>query len=206
MKIVGIKVHDIRFPTSLDGVGSDAVHVDCDYSATYVEVLTESPELRGIGLSFTIGKGNELCAQCIDYFKPFVLQKTILEIEETIAKIWERCTNHSQLRWIGPEKGVVHMAVAAVFNALWDLLCKYHKKPLWKYIVDDSFIFSDDACDIDVVSIWFDHKWWKENLGCKPPGYIGSGCGIPLGSKYSSLGYTIKNPKKDKYNKAFFLY
>ena len=79
-------------------------------------------------------------------------------------------------------------------------------KYLWKYIVDDSFIFSDDACDIDVVSIWFDHKWWKENLGCKPPGYIGSGCGIPLGSKYSSLGYTIKNPKKDKYNKAFFRY
>ena len=70
-------------------------------------------------------------------------------------------------------------------------------KYLWKYIVDESFIFSDDACDIDVVSIWFDQKWWKENFGCKPPGYIGSGCGIPLGGKYSSLGYTIKNPKKD---------
>ena len=136
MKIIGINVHDIRFPTSLDGIGSDAVHVDCDYSATYVEILTESPELRGIGLSFTIGKGNELCAKCIDYFKPLVLQKTILEIEETIAEIWQKCTNHSQLRWIGPEKGVVHMAVAAVFNALWDLLCKYYRKPLWKYIVD----------------------------------------------------------------------
>ena len=76
-------------------------------------------------------------------------------------------------------------------------------KYLWKYIVDDSFIFSDDACDIDGINM-VRSQMVEENLGCKPPGYIGSGCGIPLGSKYSSLGYTIKNPKKDKYNKAFF--
>ena len=79
-------------------------------------------------------------------------------------------------------------------------------KYLWKYIIDNRYIFSDDACDIDVVSIWFDDKWWLENMRCKAPGYIGSGCGIPLGGKYSSLGYTVKNPKKDKYKKAFFLY
>ncbi len=79
-------------------------------------------------------------------------------------------------------------------------------KFLWKHIKDNGYIFTDDACDMDVVSIWFNNDWWLKNLGCKAPGYIGSGCGVPLGGKYSSLGYTIKNPKKDEYNKAFFLY
>ena len=79
-------------------------------------------------------------------------------------------------------------------------------KYLWKYLKDDGYIFTDDACDIDVVSIWFDNEWWLKNIGCKAPGYVGSGCGIPLGGKYSSLGYTIKNPNKNKYKKAFFLY
>lgn len=78
-------------------------------------------------------------------------------------------------------------------------------KYLWGHLINGSYIFTDDACDIDVVSFWFDEKWWKANLNCKPPGYIGSGCGIPLGGKYSSLGYTIKNPDKNNYKKAFFL-
>ena len=79
-------------------------------------------------------------------------------------------------------------------------------KYLWKYVNENSYIFTDDACDIDVVSMWFDNVWWEKNLGCKAPGYVGSGCGIPLGGNYSSLGYTIKNPKIDDYKKAFFLY
>ena len=78
-------------------------------------------------------------------------------------------------------------------------------KYLWKYLIDNGYIFTDDACDIDVVSIWFDNKWWRENLDCDAPGYIGSGCGIPLGGKYSSLGYSIKNPEKKNYEKASFL-
>ena len=78
-------------------------------------------------------------------------------------------------------------------------------KYLWKYLIDNSYIFTDDACDIDVVSIWFDNEWWRENLNCDAPGYIGSGCGIPLGGKYSSLRYSIKNPEKKNYEKAFFL-
>ena len=154
MKIVSIKVHDIRFPTSLENLGTDAVHTDCDYSSSYVEIFTEDPNLKGIGLTFTIGKGNDLCVQCINYFKPIVINKTISEIENSMDSIWRQCTNHSQLRWIGPEKGVVHLATAALFNGLWDLICKFHKKPLWKYIVELesnslldklSFSYIDDA-------------------------------------------------------------
>ena len=79
-------------------------------------------------------------------------------------------------------------------------------KYLWKYIQDDSFIYSDDACDIDVVKFWYDSRWWQENYLCEPPGYIGSGCGIPLGGKYSSLGFTVKNQSKKNFKKAYFLY
>ena len=79
-------------------------------------------------------------------------------------------------------------------------------KYLWPYIKDDKYIFTDDACDIDVVSVWFNKDWWISNFNCSPPGYVGSGCGIPLGGNFSSLGYSIKNPKKDKFKKEFFLY
>ena len=135
-KIIDINVKDIRFPTSLDNLGSDSVHVDCDYSATYVEIFTDSKDLTGIGLTFTIGKGNDLCVACIEYFKPLFLNKNIPEIEKNINSLWRSCTNHSQLRWIGPEKGVIQLSVAALFNGLWDLISKYYKKPLWKYIID----------------------------------------------------------------------
>ena len=76
---------------------------------------------------------------------------------------------------------------------------------LWNFLEDEKYVFSDDACDMDVVSIWFNNEWWQKNLNCDAPGYIGSGCGIPLGGKYSSLGYSIKNPNLEKFNKAVFL-
>ena len=76
---------------------------------------------------------------------------------------------------------------------------------LWNFIVDEAYTFSDDACDMNVVSIWFDNEWWQKNLKCNAPGYIGSGCGIPLGGKYTSLGYTIKNPNLKNFKKAKFL-
>ena len=77
---------------------------------------------------------------------------------------------------------------------------------LWPFVNNEKYIFTDDACDIDVVSIWFDNEWWMKNLNCKAPGYVGSGCGIPIAGKYSSLGYSIKNPIKSNYEKAQFLY
>ncbi len=79
-------------------------------------------------------------------------------------------------------------------------------KNLWPHINNEKYVFTDDACDIDVVSVWFNTEWWKSNLNCNPPGYVGSGCGVPLGGSFSSLGYSVKNPKKNKFKKAFFLY
>lgn len=154
LKILKVETHDLRFPTSLEHLGTDAVHIDCDYSATYVEIFTDDPNLTGIGLTFTIGKGNDLCKSCVNYLKPFILNKTLSDVEKNMGIIWKQCTNHSQLRWIGPEKGVVHLAVAALFNAVWDLISKFHEKPLWKYVVELStndlldklsFSYIDDA-------------------------------------------------------------
>ena len=136
MKVTDIRAQDIRFPTSKENLGTDAVHVDCDYSATYVTIITDNKNLTGIGLTFTIGKGNDLCCKAIEYFKKFIINKEIIDIEENILEIWQKVTNHSQLRWVGPNKGVTHLAAAAFFNAIWDLISKMHKKPLWQYIVD----------------------------------------------------------------------
>ena len=154
MKVADIKAQDIRFPTSKENLGTDAVHVDCDYSATYVTITTDNKNLTGIGLTFTIGKGNDLCCKAIEYFKEFIINKEITDIEKNILEIWTKVTNHSQLRWVGPNKGVTHLAAAAFFNAIWDLISKFYNKPLWQYIVDLdtdslinklSFIYLDDV-------------------------------------------------------------
>ncbi len=171
MKIIDIKTQDIRFPTSKDNLGTDAVHVDCDYSATYVTIFTDQKDLTGIGLTFTIGKGNDLCCTVIEYFKEFIIGKNVEEIEKDIASIWEKITNHSQLRWVGPQKGVTHLAAAAFFNAIWDLISKFHKKPLWRYVIELetrdlldklSFSYIDDVITKDEAAKIIDQK--KTNL------------------------------------------
>jgi L-fuconate dehydratase len=128
-KIMKFTVDDVRFPTSKDLTGSDAIHTDPDYSATYVTVFTSDNNLKGFGIAFTIGKGNDIVAECIKHFFPLFTGKTIDELERDIGKLWFQCVDHSQLRWFGPEKGVVHMAVAAIFNSLWDLIAKKNQKP-----------------------------------------------------------------------------
>ena len=135
-KITKFTVDDIRFPTSKDLTGSDAIHTDPDYSATYVTVFTSDKNLTGFGIAFTIGKGNDIVAECIKHYFPLFIGKTIDELQRDIGKLWYQCVDHSQLRWLGPEKGVVHMAVAAIFNSLWDLIAKKNQKPLWKFVVD----------------------------------------------------------------------
>ncbi len=135
-KIIKFTVQDVRFPTSRDLTGSDAVHIDPDYSATYVTVFTSDVNLKGYGITFTIGKGNDIVSDCIKYFFPMFVGITLDELENEIGDLWYSCVDHSQLRWLGPEKGVVHLAVAAIFNSLWDLIAKRNKKPLWQFIVD----------------------------------------------------------------------
>ena len=134
--ITDLVVHDVRFPTSEFLDGSDAMNPDPDYSAAYVELRTDDPALTGWGMTFTIGRGNELCTAAIEAFRPHVIGRTLDELEADLVRIATDLTSDSQLRWLGPEKGVVHLATAALVNAQWDLLSRRAGKPLWKYLVD----------------------------------------------------------------------
>src|SRR5579859_657955 len=110
---------------------------DPDYSAAYVVLTTDHPAgLAGHGLTFTIGRGNELCVQAIELLAPHVVGRTIEDIASDMAGFWRSMVADSQLRWLGPEKGVVHLATAALVNAVWDLYAKVEGKPLWKLLVD----------------------------------------------------------------------
>jgi len=134
VKITEITVRDIRFPTSNSLAGSDAMNTHPNYSAAYVVLHTDS-SFEGHGLTFTIGRGNELCVAAIEALKPLVVGLTI-DANVDMGAIWQKVTSDSHLRWVGPEKGVIHLATAAVVNALWDLYARIENKPLWKLLVD----------------------------------------------------------------------
>ncbi len=135
--ITDFKAYDIRFPTSRSLAGSDAMNPAPDYSAAYVILNTDSPrELAGHGLTFTIGRGTEICVAAINAFAPLIIGRTLESLTEDMAQFWRMMTGESQLRWLGPEKGVIHLATAAVVNAVWDLYAKEENKPLWKLLVD----------------------------------------------------------------------
>ncbi len=137
IKITDIFVRDIRFPTSQTLAGSDAMNSAPDYSAAYVVLKTDHPQgLEGHGLTFTIGRGNELCVAAINTLKPLVLNQTLECLTADMGAFWNRLTGDSQLRWVGPEKGVIHLATAALVNAVWDLYARCAGKPLWKLLVD----------------------------------------------------------------------
>ena len=133
--ITRLSVRDIRFPTSRTLDGSDAVHTDPDYSAAYV-VLSTNTGLEGHGLTFTIGRGNEVVVAAVHALAPLIENCSLEGLRADMAGFWRRLTNDSQLRWIGPEKGALHLATAAVVNALWDLIARYEAKPLWQLIID----------------------------------------------------------------------
>jgi L-fuconate dehydratase len=139
--ITRLDAYDIRFPTSLALDGSDAMNPDPDYSAAYVILRTDAPNgsaLEGHGLTFTIGRGNELCVAAARALTPLVVGVSLEEIRADMAAFWRRLTSESQLRWVGPEKGVLHLATAAVVNAVWDLWAKAEGKPVWKLLADMS--------------------------------------------------------------------
>ena len=136
-RITALETFDVRFPTSRELDGSDAVNVDPDYSAAYVVVRTDAGDgLEGHGFAFTCGRGNEVQAATIDAYAPFVAGLEVEAVFEDMGGLHQALTGESQLRWLGPEKGVVHMAVAAIVNALWDLRAKREGKPLWKLLAD----------------------------------------------------------------------
>lgn len=135
LTITDFEVLDLRFPTSRELEGSDAIHPDPDYSAAYVILHTDDrPE--GHGLTFTIGRGNEVCVAAIEALAPHVVGRSLAEITGDMAGFWRELTSDSQLRWLGPEKGVIHLATAALVNAVWDLYAKAEGKPLWKLLAD----------------------------------------------------------------------
>ena len=112
--ITSVEVLDIRFPTSRESHGSDAMHPDPDYSAAYVTLHTDAPDgLQGYGLTFTVGRGNELCVAAVESLAPLVVGRSVEELRSDMAGFWRRLTSDSQLRWVGPEKGVIHLATAA---------------------------------------------------------------------------------------------
>ncbi|WP_175910241.1 enolase C-terminal domain-like protein [Burkholderia sp. BCC1640] len=138
-RIIDVQVRDIRFPTSRSMDGSDAMNGNSDYSATYVTLVTDAGDgLRGHGLTFTIGRGNELCVEAAHALaKLFVIGRSLDEITADFGAYWhEMVAGDCQLRWVGPEKGVVHLATAALINAIWDLWAKTARKPVWKFLVD----------------------------------------------------------------------
>ena len=135
MVITDLEIVDIRFPTSKTQAGTDAVHSDPDYSAAYV-ILRTDRGLDGHGLTFTIGRGNEVCALAIEAFRPHVVGRRLADITNDFGLFWRTLAEDSQLRWLGPEKGVIHLALAAIVNGIWDLYAKAERKPLWKLLAD----------------------------------------------------------------------
>ncbi|KAK7169749.1 hypothetical protein R3I94_000098 [Phoxinus phoxinus] len=135
IKIINVKVRDVRFPTSLEQHGSDAMHTDPDYSVAYV-VLETDTELKGYGLTFTVGRGTEVVVCAVKALSTLVLGKTLEEITGDFRGFYRLLSSDGQMRWIGPEKGVIQLATAAVLNAVWDLWARAEGKPLWKLLAD----------------------------------------------------------------------
>jgi len=137
-KIRSLRVLDVRFPTSQHLDGSDAMNADPDYSAAYVVLETDRPGLEGHGLTFTIGRGNEICCAAIEAMRHLVVGLDLDWIAEDMGRFWRHVTSDSQLRWIGPDKGAMHLATGAVVNAVWDLWAKSEGKPVWQLVADMS--------------------------------------------------------------------
>lgn len=136
--VTNVRARDIRFPTSQTLAGSDAMNLAPDYSAAYVTLETDGGQLAGDGITFTIGRGNELCKAAIDALAPLVQGYSVERFAESPAAFYRHVTGDSQLRWVGPEKGVIHLATAAIVNAMWDLYAKSVGKPLWRLISEMS--------------------------------------------------------------------
>ncbi|CAG7565057.1 enolase C-terminal domain-like protein [Fusarium flagelliforme] len=135
--ITGWKTRDVRFPTSLDGTGSDAMNAAGNYSSAYCILQTDS-DYTGHGMTFTIGRGNDIVCAAINHVAERLKGRTLSSLVANWGQTWRHLVNDSQLRWIGPEKGVIHLALGAVVNAVWDLWAKTLNKPVWRIVADMS--------------------------------------------------------------------
>ena len=135
--ISALETFDIRFPTSRELDGSDAMNMDPDYSAAYVVLRTDDPSgLCGHGFAFTIGRGNDVQTSACAALHHLVVGRKVGDVINDLGAFARSLTNDSQLRWLGPEKGVIHMAIGAVVNAAWDMAARQAGKPVWRLIAD----------------------------------------------------------------------
>jgi L-fuconate dehydratase len=137
-RITNFETYDLRFPTSRQLDGSDAMNPDPDYSAAYIILRTDQDGLEGHGLTFTIGRGTEICITAIRALAPRTIGLELDWIKEDPGRFWRHLTGDSQLRWIGPEKGAIHLATGAIVNAVWDLWAKAEQKPVWRLVAEMS--------------------------------------------------------------------
>ncbi|GAA1657868.1 L-fuconate dehydratase [Kribbella alba] len=151
-RITSVEVVDVRFPTSLTRDGSDAMNKDGDYSAAYVVLHTDDADLSGHGFTFTIGRGNDLCAAAAAQRAEPLVGRRVDELVTDLGGIYRELQSDTQLRWLGPDKGVVHLALAAVMNAVWDLAARRAGKPLWRLLSEMSPVELVDAADLRYLS------------------------------------------------------
>lgn len=135
LTITGTRIIDLRFPTSREHIGSDAVNVDPDYSAAYC-ILETDGGVEGHGLTFTLGRGTDLVAAALRYLAQKVVGRTLAAITADLNGFYLEITGDTQFRWLGPEKGVIHLACGALLNAVWDLYAKVEGKPVWQLLAD----------------------------------------------------------------------
>ncbi|PJJ65376.1 L-fuconate dehydratase [Compostimonas suwonensis] len=150
--ITSVDVVDVRFPTSLSADGSDAMNKDADYSAAYVVLRTDEPGLAGHGFTFTIGRGNDICVLAAQHRAAPLVGRSVEQIVGDLGGIYRELKTDSQLRWLGPEKGVEHLAMAAVMNAVWDLAARRAGKPLWRLLAEMSPEELVDVADLKYLS------------------------------------------------------
>ncbi|MFC7497085.1 MULTISPECIES: L-fuconate dehydratase [unclassified Nocardioides] len=151
-RITAVDVTDVRFPTSLSMDGSDAMNKDGDYSATYVVLRTDDPELAGYGFTFTIGRGNDICTLAAQRRAEPLVGRAVADLVGDLGGTYRELASDSQLRWLGPDKGVEHLAMAAVMNAVWDLAARAAGKPLWRLLVDMDPEELVDTLDLSYLS------------------------------------------------------
>lgn len=135
-RITSVRVHDVRFPTSESADGSDAMNPDADYSAAYVVIETDDSTLAGYGFTFTIGRGNDLCVDAARQRAAPLVGRDVDLIAADIGALYRELASDSQLRWLGPDKGVIHLALAAVMNAVWDMVARKRGLPLWRLLTE----------------------------------------------------------------------
>jgi L-fuconate dehydratase len=168
VRIKDLRVRDVRFPTSREKDGSDALNLG-DYSATYV-ILETDQGLEGNGLTFTNGRGNEICVAAVHALKHHVVGRELEAITADPRGFYRDLVADQQLRWLGPEKGILHMSTGAVINAVWDLLAKRAQKPLWKLLVDLTPEQTVAAIDFSYITDALTPEQALEILHRKAPG------------------------------------